>query len=127
MSLVYRSIWQDDRSDLCGTAIDTFGNWVRKKYGDDFEIHDHADQAPTGQLIVASARSVESEDGQLRCAEATLTEEQPDQRWMTRLHVMVEAGGDQWLWVDLSRYGKERLQATEHRHAQPRPKPHRRR
>lgn len=68
MSLVYRSIWQDDRSDLCGTAIDTFGNWVRKKYGDDFEIHDHADQAPTGQLIVASARSVESEDGQLRCA-----------------------------------------------------------
>jgi hypothetical protein len=103
MSLVYRSIWQDDRSDLCDLALGTFKEWVRTKHGDEFDFYHHADEAPSGQLVVATARSVQSEDDVLRCAEATLTEEQPDQRWMTRLRVMVDAGGAQWLWVDLER------------------------
>jgi hypothetical protein len=103
MSLVYRAIWQDSRTDLCESSLATFRSWARQKHGSDLRFWDHVEEAPAQAKQVAAARLAASEDGGLKGAEAVLIEEQPSQRWMTRLRVLVSADGEQWLWVDLER------------------------
>ena len=103
MSLVYRSIWQDDRTELCEKAAHSFRQWVKSKHGDDIEFLEFADQADSGQPVVAAIRHATSDDGEHEGVEAVLIEEQPDQRWMTRLRVLVGQDGEQSIWVDLER------------------------
>lgn len=103
MSLVYRSIWQDDRPDLCEQAAASFRQWVTSKHGADTDFVEFEDEAESGQPVIAAIRHAVGDDGEYEGLEAVMIEEQPGQRWMTRLRVLTGPAGEQSIWVDLER------------------------
>lgn len=98
MSLIYRAIWQDDRPDLVDTATDAFVAWARHKHGEGLAF----EPSLTNLGSVGTSRRDATVDG-VHAAEATLIEENGDDRWMTRQRVIVDRDGGQWIWVDVER------------------------
>jgi hypothetical protein len=98
MSLIYRAIWMDDRSNLLDIATETFVRWASEKHPGGLTFG----QDPAIQNGVGSSIRRADVDGVL-ATEAVLVEESGGDRWMTRQRVLVTATGEQWMWVDLER------------------------
>lgn len=102
MSLVYRAIWEDDRTNLTEESRRSFERWATGKHGPTVQLNEEPNAIVSGDATVTTdARTVT--DGTVAAFEATLTEERYHERWMTRLRVICSDDGEQWLWVDLER------------------------
>lgn len=108
MSLIYRAIWQDDRSNLIATASDTFIGWARAKHGDhlEFEPEPSTYDGITTSLVTVDANGVQA-------AVAEMTEDSATDRWMTRQRVLIGSSGEQWIWVDVERTTNELFRAQD--------------
>jgi len=102
VSLIYRAIWQDDRSDLAACATNAFREWATEKHGEDLEF---GPVLTTVGDVSSSLRSATV--GGVHATEATLVEENGTDRWMTRQRVIVDPAGEQWIWVDVERTTSE--------------------
>ena len=99
MSLQYRAIWRDDRSDLIDSGRSTFQLWIKGK-GIDFSVPiDGVQTSDSNELVVEHAS--EAETGALRIR---LHEDRPvkdgEERWTTTVHWMVHANRG-WIWIDV--------------------------
>jgi len=99
MSLIYRAIWQDDRTGLHDAAAATFVEWANKKH--DRQLEFGPERSVTDSGLTTSLRTVEH--GGVSASEAVLIEEVGPDRWLTRQRTLVGASGEQWLWVDIER------------------------
>lgn len=103
MSLVYRAMWQERRTDAVDKTADAFRDWAVSKYPDLVDVSDGcvSDAVSDGATVTASMISVH--DGGLRGLEAQLIEDGSQERWTTQLRTLTEEGAETWVWVDLER------------------------
>ncbi len=103
MSLLYRAIWQDSRSDLSGVGRSAFAEWIRDKRIDS-DVPDEGAASGTyrdGAFELLSRRTTASG---VEAIQLELSEDRPEsaERWTTRLTTL-QGETDSYLWVDLER------------------------
>ena len=99
MSLQYRAIWRDDRSDLIDSARSTFQRWIE---GKDISLSvptDGVRRSDSNELVVDHASAEETHALRIR-----LHEDRPveggEERWTTTVHWMAHANNG-WIWIDV--------------------------
>lgn len=102
MSLLYRAIWQDDRSDLVEGARTEFLRWLdRKRIGLDELPRSEEVPTPTGTVWITSR---EAQSGGTEALQVRLVEERDRETWTTILTALKSrAGNEGWYWIDVSR------------------------
>lgn len=112
MSLVYRTIWRDQRTDVCGRALIDFTEWASTKSSMELKlgINETATAVVTrsGEEWLVSAlieHAVADPPEEAEILRAVLTETcESGVRWEVTLRAW-RAGGESWIWVDLSVLG----------------------
>lgn len=104
MTLLYRGIWRDDRSDLIPSITGQFRDWLPTK-AIEIDVPDEGvveGSYPNGKFEVVVRRAALEET---RATQVKLSEERPGtgELWTTRLTGIEAPGGEQWVWVDLER------------------------
>ena len=90
MTLLYRAVWRDDRSDLVQAVGDAFVDWAAEK------------DAGDPLVLTPEWEPVTTPDGP--AAVGSLREQQQDAIWLTTVRVAVDLGRDeQWIAVDVER------------------------
>lgn len=105
MSLLYRSVWLDDRPNLLAEATAVFGRWLEEKKRLHVSLDDEATIATDGQYGPIEVRVRRASDGGTAAVQLALVEERPGsgERWTTTLTTLTEPGEVQHCWVDLER------------------------
>ncbi len=99
MTVTYRAIWQENRSDLGIIATKVFNDWIQDRYPSlDLATESLTCTTSASQKITASGRTVVGANGNA-ATELSLREEGVADRWTTTLRVAT--GQEQWLWVDV--------------------------
>lgn len=97
MSLVYRTIFADERSDLLSAARSAFTEWVQSK-----DIHVAVPQTGTVNSDGIEIGAAESVDAEVSAVRLALHEERGTERWSTVL-TAIKGTDDQCIWVDVER------------------------
>lgn len=113
MTLVYRAIWQDDRTDLGEAALAAFSAWVAERSDEQIEISGRGQYSADpgvhlGPHIDVSVEYVTSDDGRIDVAQLSYISTTPGgRRWHTLLRMWFAADGGGWCWVDNSVSGND--------------------
>ena len=87
MTVTYRAIWQENRSDLGIIATKIFNDWIQDRYPSlDLATESLTCTTSASQKITASGRTVTGIDGNA-ATELSLREEGATDRWTTTLRV----------------------------------------
>jgi len=112
MSLVYRAIWQDDRTDLCARALADMRLWVGEKFDAQIEVPDQGSaeaNVSVGKIcqVEVVVEQAATEERSLTALRAAVAETGDDGiRWKTTLRVWQDStSGMGFAWVDLSVVG----------------------
>lgn len=100
MSLAYRAIWQDDRSDLIGFGFAEFASWAFRRHG--VSPIRPGDVEAENDGIRISTSVVEASDGDTKVMSAKLRADSGEERWVTTL-LIIESPEENWVWVDVER------------------------
>ncbi|WP_157184822.1 hypothetical protein [Nocardia niigatensis] len=115
MSLVYRAIWQDDRAELCGRALEELRTWVHGKYAPMLTVPDIGTAkasvftSGTQREVDISVEAATSDTEALTALRATLVEAYVGgSHWKTTLRAWQDhTAGAGFAWVDLSVVGED--------------------
>ena len=101
MTVTYRAIWQENRSNLEEVAKKTFEDWTQDNHPElDLSKDTSSYATPEGSDILFSARTSIEQHG-LSITEFLLREEDDSERRTTTLKVTT--GIENWIWVDVER------------------------
>lgn len=104
MTLIYRSIWQDDRPSLIDDVRVTFADWVSNRtYGQLTVVEPGKYETRTGtagaeNVITVTIEAAEAGAGLFRAT--YLLQTRAGVRWTTVVRSWVDDDGDGWCWVD---------------------------
>ena len=104
MAVIYRAMWQDNRSGLEDLVHSAFAEWLDSKHPG-LEIQTESNESIStrdGRRVMVSALRSEDEGGKI-ATELVLREDSATERWATTARVAVGGGQDQWVWVDVER------------------------
>lgn len=97
MSVVFRTVFSDDRADLISEATTLFTSWLASKQ--------LAVDGPEMGRVEADGTTIEvvrAADGDLEAIRMRLDEESTGQRWSTIMTAMA-TGDEAWVWLDVER------------------------
>lgn len=123
MGLLYRAVWTDDREELIGAAVSTFGAWVGEKTDGRLRLPQDGERSITAGLDTSTARVERGSGGTggvTGAVRLSLTEERGDgSRWLMTLRVWEgpacaadPGGGAGWLWVDVEAVAHDSLEGV---------------
>lgn len=97
MSVVFRTVFSDDRADLINEARSLFTNWLASKQLT-------VDVPETGRVEAdgIAIEVVRGADGDLEAMRMRLDQESTGERWSTIMTAMA-TGDEAWVWLDLER------------------------
>jgi hypothetical protein len=106
MSLLYRAIWSDDRTNLCEIAEATYSQWLASKGVDARPTEGETLRGSYDQGVFELVTR-RAEAASVRAVQIELVEERPGERtrWTTRLTALesLADGVSSFLWVDNER------------------------
>lgn len=123
MGLLYRAVWTDDREELIGAAVSTFGAWVGEKTDGRLHLPYGGERSITTGPDTSTARVERGSGGTggvTGAVRLSLTEERGDgSRWLMTLRVWEgpacaadPGGGAGWLWVDVEAVAHDSLEGV---------------
>lgn len=112
MSLLYRAIWQDNRTDLVEKTAQSFLTWVQRRHGfsvdldtkelQSFETSGVAKDGTDIELSISAVTDDEVLGAHLGALQASIRLNSQDENVTITLWVIVNDQA-QWLWVDVQR------------------------